>query len=323
MQKLIGLIFLALMLSGNNAFSVEHEANATPNSAREQSSPPIIVKNKEVGSQRAAPSTYSDITGLKPLEATGLTTLEIQLLINQNALIKEHHSSLLRTVYWSLSALVTMTALLIGFGGWSNFRMHEKDKERLKDEVDKNITELNSQMETRLANNTNEYLKLLDDRLERVSDRFTTNFSKLNSDLTKSIKNIDRNTNTLKNYKSNTDKSLEALSESIFHIAEETSLVEEIVWGIRGLHENALITQTQALEIAVESNNSNNIQSTLNRMKDTFKVLADNKTAIDDYHVKIVNEALDMVRKEHPIDAVAVHELLKSALITPETPRKP
>ncbi|WP_421207204.1 hypothetical protein [Aeromonas sp. 601027] len=53
---------------------------------------------------------------------------EFEELKIENKIMKEFHEKILDTVYWSLGSVFGILALLLGFGWWSNFKLHEKDK---------------------------------------------------------------------------------------------------------------------------------------------------------------------------------------------------
>jgi hypothetical protein len=53
----------------------------------------------------------------------------------QNAIIREYQQDLLTTVYWSLGGLGVIAGLLLGFGWFANFRIYERDKAALRQDI--------------------------------------------------------------------------------------------------------------------------------------------------------------------------------------------
>jgi hypothetical protein len=62
-------------------------------------------------------------------------------LTAQNRLMKENQQNLLETVYWSLGTLVVIAGLLMGFSWYTNFRVYERDKLVLKQDLQAMLVE--------------------------------------------------------------------------------------------------------------------------------------------------------------------------------------
>jgi hypothetical protein len=77
----------------------------------------------------------------------------------------ELSTRLLNTVYWSLGTLATVTALLIGFGWFANFRVYERDKGAMRTEL---LTEIGAER-------------------SRISDDLRTKHDQLAVDLTEGL----------------------------------------------------------------------------------------------------------------------------------------
>jgi hypothetical protein len=60
---------------------------------------------------------------------------QIELLESQLTAIREYNSSLLQTVYWSLGVVVVLAVALVGFGWFTNFRVYERDKNSIRQEL--------------------------------------------------------------------------------------------------------------------------------------------------------------------------------------------
>ncbi len=242
--------------------------------------------------------------------------LELELLQNQNELIKEYQSSLLSTVYWSLSALMTITVLLIGFGWWSNSRMHEKDKERLKDEVKILINEMESKVDIGLANNRTEYLMLLDSRLDSLAERFSNENSTIKTDVSEKFAEFKKVSKKLDSFISSTGKTLMQYSKNLSISEADLRLVEETVWEIRKVPRNVIITQVQGINAAVMADNSGRVSIVLNRMKETLeKLVLEQKYTINEFIETSIKRALTKANIYHPIDTAKVYEILKSVPI--------
>ena len=72
-----------------------------------------------------------------PILAQQLTAAqeEVRLLKAELLIIKSYQDNLLSTVYWSLGVLGTIAVGLVGFGWFANFRIYERDKLALSQEL--------------------------------------------------------------------------------------------------------------------------------------------------------------------------------------------
>jgi hypothetical protein len=61
---------------------------------------------------------------------------------------------MLKTVHWALTAVLAVAALLVGYGWFTNFKMADRDRQRLKEETlndaNKNVLQLRAELETAL-----------------------------------------------------------------------------------------------------------------------------------------------------------------------------
>ena len=277
----------------------------------------VTVKNptldEKKGDEQGLVSTGNNITANNPERLQSVMLLELKLAQSQSELnlIKEYHSSLLTTVYWSLASLISIAVLMVGFGWWSNFRMHEKDKDRLKEEIKKNIDEMESRVDVNLSDNRTEYLKLLDQRLENLADRFSNDFTKLNSNVSENATEMKKNTRELNKFMSKTNVTLDQHSKDIITSECELREVEEKVWEVKGVFVNVLVTQSQGIVSAVENDDEYRINGTLARMAETLEKFNPQKDFITERAAKLISDNVELAREYHPINTIKVIDLLK------------
>jgi preprotein translocase subunit SecG len=71
---------------------------------------------------------------------------QVRQLQTQVQVMKEYHSSLLDTVYWALGGVFLVVSIILGFGWFANFRIYERDKQFLREELDAQLKVQNAEL---------------------------------------------------------------------------------------------------------------------------------------------------------------------------------
>lgn len=254
-----------------------------------------------------------------PAPSIGKAEAELKVQEKQLATMKEYHSSLLDTVYWALSTVATVAALLVGFGWFANFKFHESEKQRLKDELDGRIKEALASVDTRLSANEVQVINTVDSRLD---SHFTRVARDIDISRAEAVGMSDRISTTLDQLKSQLTALDQAKNRSQIADSElEAALrqVEWLVWELKGIPTNTLITQSQGLAAAIEANNKLYIGIALDGMAETIaeSILPNNKD-ISAAMLKIIGENVANALAIEPIKAERVSELLRQVKVSPE-----
>lgn len=278
-------------VSGTDASSTQVEDKANPSTK----TPPTKIESQ----------VTSDSKLIRALED------QLAQVKTQNDLLKEYQSSLLSTVYWSLSFLGGITVLLIGYGWWSNAKIHEKDKEEIRQEVS-NLLE-KWEVDIKLTNTefNKEQLKTVDTKIGSVFDQL--------KEIEKSTKEqLDRYSQDSKNInKLIADKvdSLEVASESLrikhARLVCEVNVIEERVWDTRGVTANVLLTQAEGIVHALELGSDARVSLILNRLKDTLeKLLNSPEPELRPYFINTIRNAVTKLEGKFAVEVSEVIELL-------------
>ncbi|WP_216919524.1 hypothetical protein [Synechococcus sp. CCAP 1479/9] len=206
----------------------------------------------------------------QPQQLITQTEADLSATRAQLSAIKEYHSSLLDTVYWSLTALSTIVALLAGFGWFANFRMYENDKTRLKDDLEAKIQAVLAQVGARLNEHEAQLLQQLDARQESSATRLFNELDFVRKDLVKSIEQSETRDNKLDSMVSD----LKSVSDTLIKKNKETEAlvreVEEHIWELKDIPINILLTQSQALSTAIDAESAEAVRSAMRRMRRTI-----------------------------------------------------
>ncbi|SDU04168.1 hypothetical protein [Halopseudomonas salegens] len=135
----------------------------------------------------AATDSASEVESVAATDASSIDReREIELLRAQLEVRREHQTDLLQTVYWALGGVFFLVSLLVGFGWFGNFKVYERDKQSLKEEMDaaakanakelhddiqKAYGELKEQIYQSVENKVEARFKEVDERIKRIGDR--------------------------------------------------------------------------------------------------------------------------------------------------------
>jgi len=102
-------------------------------------------------------------------------SLEIQLLKLQIKLTEKFQSNLLATVYWSLGVILGAVGVIIGFGWLFNFKIYERDKLAIKEEVELLVSKLSANnkmfIDSELANLRVKNEDVIKERIEIINNQ--------------------------------------------------------------------------------------------------------------------------------------------------------
>lgn len=244
--------------------------------------------------------------------------LELKVLQAQSATMKEYHSSLLDTVYWALATVATVSVLLVGFGWFANFKFHEAEKQRLKEELEARLKEAMAALETRLGSYEADVVKLVDSRLDAFLTRVTRDIDIARADAERSAKENSGAIEQLRGIVQTLQDSDKKSAQQDSDLEAKLRHVEEQVWNIKGIPTNTLVTQAQGLSAAVHAENRWYIASTLDRMQATLKTILSAKTAISKTSLTFIEASLARAEATEPIAVSNVRELLKQVPVEPE-----
>jgi hypothetical protein len=68
-------------------------------------------------------------------QGTGSSDSEVAALRAQIELMRQYDQRLVETVYWGLGTVITVAIALVGFGAFANFRLYDRDRAALQQEL--------------------------------------------------------------------------------------------------------------------------------------------------------------------------------------------
>jgi hypothetical protein len=226
---------------------------------------------------------------------------EVLVLQTQNKLIKDYQSSLMDTVLWALGVVCTIAVFIAGFGWWSNFKVYENDKKRLKEELDLSLAERIAQLELRLTSSNADFTRVIEARVEAMLNRAYAEQTALQAKINELATKLEE-----------LSKRLVAAKKDNLQVNAALRRVEETVWDIRDIPENILVTQSQGLEAELEADLISNAKWTLERMKKVLeKSFINGNEHMSRGTIEILLDALPTNISELGVELTAVRSLLE------------
>ena len=137
------LLISLLVLGLQGDLNFPPRADSVPDSPRTVASRPSVIPAHPQG------------TAPRPL--SGNPDSAVAVLHAQLEERRESDDRLLATVHWSLGTIAAVSILLLGFGWWTNFRVYERDKAALRQDLAASLTDSFARLQ---ATNQDEFSRL-------------------------------------------------------------------------------------------------------------------------------------------------------------------
>lgn len=299
------MIILCFLSPLTNTFAGVPDTGSSSNRIEEK-----VNSNVNKAPTKVEDQITSDSKLIRALEA------QLEQMKAKNQLLKEYQSSLLDTVYWSLSFLGGITVLLIGYGWWSNSKIHEKDKQEIKQEISSLVKEWEVRIKLDNTELNKEQLKTIDDKMGRVSDQLRDTEKSLKKQLDAYNEDFKNSNKTISEKVSSLESGVSALNNAKVQLQIDLSLVEERVWDTRGVVSNVLLTQAEGIESALELGKYGTIDLILIRLKETLENLLNSPTPeLRPFFIESVRNVLIKLDRPHSVKVSEVLELLDKVKI--------
>lgn len=285
------LLFNSIITSGQSSETATSESIEEGQSHQEESNvPPATVLNTtSIDSETEKPDNL-------PTDNNGY-----QAILEENRLLKSFQSDLLSTVYWSLTTVFGVLLLIAGFNWYANFRMHERDRQSIRDEVEGMVSKAESELIERMSNLRTEVSEDFEARVNSHVALFADTY--VSKDAFTTYAGAEREAHEL-----------QATSSVLNKVSIDR--VAAWMWEQKGVPVNALTTVASSIEDSVQRNIPFMVQFLL---EDLDKILTDYFTdgtnGLSDSTRSAVMTQLDKAKE---LDAVKVEELKSRIELIPE-----
>jgi hypothetical protein len=204
---------------------------------------------------------------------------EVIALRAQLETMRQYDQRLLETVYWSLGGMFTVVIVIVGVGWYTNFRLYERDKSALRQDL---------------------LLSIKDDTRKEIESAARQAHKELREAIDPA------------STKSNSD--LHRLSREVKGIKYDLYELETSQQEINRVYNNVLRSYIKMIEVAQAMGQDYFISRTLGDVVRVLKILANEEvTPLDGGVAKDVTKMLDSLCSEFSVDVDTVRQLLRAA----------
>lgn len=267
----------------------------------------------KVSENNNAPSI--SLPDFKTAKTESAVEIELKILKEKNSLIADFQNSLISIVIWSLSAVVSVVILLVGASLFTNFKLHEKDVQRIQSDYDNKIKIFRSEIETSLAKAGQEMTNTQEARSQQDLDRMLTQAAEVRSQLETVRLSLEVKLDQLA---TNTTK-LQAKADNIeiMHSSLKAELrkAETLIWDIRKVPINVIISSLQGLDAALVSGQKWHIKDFIKQVKHVIKTdFIELRNPLDEEMQSFIEKRVIKLEKEYPQDAADIRQLVAKCI---------
>ena len=265
-------------------------------------------------------STSKDISSiptedLKPSKTELSIETELKILKVKNTLIADFQSSLISIVIWSLSAVVSVVILLVGASLFTNFKMHEKDVQRIQIDYDAKIKIFRSEIEASLAKAGQEIASAQEARSQQDLDRLLDQTAQVRSQFETFRLSLEGKLEQALSITKICEDKLDKLEKAQAILKTELLEAEVRIWELKEIPGNILISSLQGIDAALETGQERQIKAFIEKVKKVIisgfiKTGAD----LDEELQQIIERRLGKLEIKYPEDTNDIRQLVAECI---------
>ncbi|MFG0399750.1 hypothetical protein [Pseudomonas sp. zjy_11] len=271
----------------------------------------------------AVGETSAKVSDTRPLALEGVAEVstppktkasdesELKILKEKNRLISEFQSSMLSIVLWALSAVVSTVLLLVGASLFTNFKLHDKELLRIKEDYDGRIKILKSEIEASLAVASREIAAAQEIRSQQDLDRMLDQASQVRSHFEAVRGSLESKFDEVLKSTTRSDAEIKRVNDNLVRVTMDLRRAESLIWDVKEIPVNHLISSLQGLDAALLSNNDYHIDEFVDRIKGSLQEnFIDKGLAVDEEILSFFERRLTKLAEVRPEGEKDIRALL-------------
>ncbi|WP_248914679.1 hypothetical protein [Pseudomonas moorei] len=280
-------------------------ANQAPSALPSANEPPAITSET---SKNISPISPNDLEAGNSKLAV---ETELKILKEKNTLIADFQNSLISIVIWSLSAVVSVVILLVGASLFTNFKLHEKDVQRIQLDYDAKIKIFRSEIEASLAKAGQEMANAQEIRSQQDLNRMLNQAAQVRDQFETVRLSLEEKFDQLLSGTAKFEAKVDSLEKSLVALRAELRKAETRIWEIKKIPQNVLISSLQGLDAALVSKDKWRIEDFIKQVKHVIKSdFIELGAILDEELQKYIENRLAKLESEYPKDADEIRQLI-------------
>lgn len=256
-----------------------------------------------------SPQSMKDSRALLAMKET--TETELRILKEKNTLISEFQSSMLSIITWALGAVISTVILLVGASLFTNFKMYDKDLQRIKDDYEAKIKIFGSEIEANLAVLKRDTAAAQEVRSQQDLDRMLDQTSQVRSHFETVRASIENKLEGLIKTAASHDAIIDKMNRNTAGLTTELRRAESLIWEIKKIPSNFLLSCLQGLDAALLSDNNWDIEDFIEKIKNSLQTnFIDSNRTLDEEMLGFFEMRLVKLATVRPDDEHAIRTLL-------------
>ncbi|CRM76756.1 hypothetical protein [Pseudomonas sp. 8 R 14] len=237
--------------------------------------------------------------------------VELKILKEKNLLTSEFQSSMISIIIWSLSAIVSTVLLLVGASLFTNFKLHDKDLQRVKEDYDAKIKIFQAEIEAQLAVSSRDVAAAQEVRSQQDLDRMLDQTSQVRSHFETVRASLEGKYDEVLKATNKSEIAVKRLDENLINITTELRRAESLIWEVKKVPTNFLISCLQGLDVALLAKNEYDIGDFIGEIKKSLQEnFIDAQRTIDEQILEFFERRLKKLAAVRPDDEKAIRDLL-------------
>jgi hypothetical protein len=214
---------------------------------------------------------------------------------------------------WALGVAVSLVLLLVGASFFANFKVHEKDIQRLSDDYSNKLKVFRSDMDAELSKVSREIADAYDSRSQQDLDRMLDQTSQVRSQFEALRELVTAKHDEMQKALVKTDLAVERSSSALHRHVSEFRRIETKIWALGKVPSNVVLAATQGLRGAIAVKSEWEIDDFAQRIRDSLsEFFVENDNMLSQYTLESVKKILVNLREVRPVIAEEIAVLLEA-----------
>jgi hypothetical protein len=237
---------------------------------------------------------------------------ELNILKEKNLLIAEFQSTLISTVIWSLGVAFSIVLVLVTASFFTNFKVHERDIQRIQDDYAAKLAVLNSDIDSKFSKVSSEIEVRHEARSQQDLDRMLSQATEIRSQFEQFRVSLEEKLAEGLKSAARAEVKADKLQEDQLGFVSEVSRLEIKIWELKKVPGNVLIASVQGLNAALKKGDKWSVDSFIKVIKEVMaEHYVTTRLPLGAFVVEFLSNAMTNLSQSRPEQAEEILSMLK------------